>query len=268
MYTVQRCTYDGTVVKSFSCDCFVRGIGVDNDENVYILCSRADPYVLKLNRKFNIVKRTKSEDAEHFGEAKGMMVTSEYVLVISEKCNQICVFDLELKFYHNFKPTSIEGLIAIAKFNDHYIVTGRGTIGMIDIDFKNKEIKGEASFKSMHRNNQIVYFDPEIRLRGICAIGDYIYVTQVDKSGKDNICGLPIMCLYFDGERLNFVSEDSDISRHCTKECTKKCGSVVIFCHNKTIFYSQGSFEKPFHLIKATHNPGNAIESTKMFDVC
>ena len=43
---------------------------------------------------------------------------------------------------------------------------------------------------------------------------------------------------------------------------------LLFFCHNKTLFYTQGSFDELFHIVKATHNPEEAIESNKMFDVC
>ena len=76
------------------------------------------------------------------------------------------------------------------------------------------------------------------------------------------------MCLQFNGKRLNYVCEDTNTSRHCIDKCTKECGSVVISCHNKTLFYTQGSFDELFHIVKATHNPEEAIESNKMFDVC
>ena len=266
-YAVRKCKYDGTVVDSHICDCFVRGIGLDHDGNVYILCSQADPYVVQLNKNFrDIMNTTERKHAKHFSDPKGMIVTSEFVLVSSS--DKICVFDLLLKFYHKFKPTSIEDPIAIATFQTHYIVTGKSAIEIIDIDLKNRKVNREIPFKSMHQDDEIIPFDPNIRLRGICAIGNYIYVTQVDKSGKDNVSGLPIMCLEFDGQRLKYVCDDTNISRHCTNKCTEECGSVVIFCHNKTLYYGQGSFDELFHIVKATHNPGEAIESNKMFDVC
>lgn len=267
-YTVQKCKHDGTIVKSFSCYGFVRGIGQDNDGNIYILCSRADPCVIKLNRNFVFLKTTKAKCAEHFSEAKGMIVTSKFVLVAVDKFDQICVFDLQLNFKYILKLRSIRNPTAISTFQNRYLVTGKGSIGIIDIDFQNKKVKDEIVFNSIHCNDKIVDFDPDIMLRGICAIDNYIYVTQRNISGKENVRGLPIMCLQFESQRLNYVCEDSKITRHCTEKCTEKCGSIVIFRHNETIFYTQGSYGELFHIVKATHNPGKPIESTKMFDVC
>ena len=266
-YAVHKCRHDGTIIKSHPCDCFVRGIGLDNDGNIYILCSRADPFVLKLNNIFKIVKQTEGKDAEYFSEAKGMIVTSEFVLVAADKFDRICVFDLHLVLKYNLKLRSIKGPIAIATFQNRYIVTTKGSIGMFDIDFKNEKVENETVFNFMHQDDQKIDFEPDIILRGICAIDNNIYVTQMDVSGEKHVCGLPIMCLQFDGERINYVCEDTNISRHCTDECTAKCTSVVIFCHNKTLFYSQGSYDELYHIVKATHNPGKPIESKKMFDV-
>ena len=264
---MRRCKYDGTVVNCYRCDCFVRGIGSDSDGNIYILCSRADPYLLKLNKNFRKIKRTENQYSRHFSEAKGMIVTSGFVLITSEKYNQICVFNLQLDFQYNLKLTSIQGPIAISTFQNRYIVTGKGAIAIFDINFENKEVQGETLFENMHQDNKSVKFDPHIRFRGICAIENYIYVTQLDISGEENIPGLPIMCLEFEGETLNYVGKGNNIKTHCTVKCTEKCGSIVIFCHNETIFYSQGSHGEFYHIVKATHNPREPIETTKVFDV-
>ena len=223
--------------------------------------------MIKLKGNFEFVKTTTAICAKYFSEAKGMIVTSEFVLVCTEKFDQICVFDLQLDFQYNLKLSSIKGPIAIATFQNRYIVTTKGSIGIFDIDFENRKVENETVFHFMHQDDQRIDFEPHIILRGICAIDNNIYVTQMDVSGNENACGLPIMCLQFDGERINYVCEDTNISKHCTDECTTKCTSVVIFCHNKTLFYSQGSYGELFHIVKATHNPGKPIESKKMFDV-
>ena len=266
-YAVHKCRHDGTIINSHPCDCFVRGIGLDHDGNIYILCSKADPFVLKLNQNFEIVEQTERKCAEYFSEAKGMIITSKFVLVPADKFDHICVFDLQLNFQYNLKLRSIKGPISIATFQNRYIVTTKGSIGIFDIDFENRKVENETVFHFMHRDDQKINFNPDIILREICTIDNNIYVTQIDISGKENVYGLPILCLQFDGKRLNYVCEDTNISKHCTDKCTTKCGSFVIFCHNKTLFYSQGSFDELFHIVKATHNQGNPIESTKMFDI-
>lgn len=126
--------------------------------------------MLKLSKDFNFLGRTKNQCSRHFGEAKGMIVTTEFVLVTSEKFSHICVFDLQLNFCYNLKLKSIEGLIEIATFQNRYIVTGKGTISILDIDFQNGEVKSETALKSMYHEYKTVDFDPNVRLRGICAI--------------------------------------------------------------------------------------------------
>ena len=221
-YAVHKCRHDGTTINSRHCDCFVRGVGLDNDGNIYILCSQANAYVLKLSESFKTLKRTERKFAKCFSEAKGMIVTSEFVLVPADKYDHICVFDLQLDFQYNLKLRSIKGPISIATFHNHYIVTTKGSIGIFYVNFENKKVEDENVFNFMCRDNQRIDFDPYIELRGICTINNNIYVTQIDKSGKDNVYGLPIMCLQFDRERLNYVCEETNISRHCTDKCNER----------------------------------------------
>ena len=65
-----------------------------------------------------------------------------------------------------------------------------------------------------------------------------------------------------------YVCEENNLSENCCKDCPKRCSPCVVFFHNDEIFYSQGSYGKMFHIVKATHKPGETIRSTKMFDVC
>lgn len=258
-YILRKCTYDGKQVHSTSAfNSFIRGIGKDNAGNIYVLCYAE---VIKMNKHLKVLEGTINDCAEHFGEAYGMLVTSDNVLVCSDKNDQITVLDLNLKFCYNVMLQ--RGPIVITKFHNKYIVTAKAAIGVIEIDFQNKLLLSESYFDHMRVGEIEVPFEPRHVLRGICASDRYIYVTRIERGSS---IGLSMLCLQLEEENLKFICEEND-SRNCCRECTGRCSPVVVFFHNNTIFYSQGSFGEMFHIIKAEHNPENPIKSTKMFDV-
>ncbi|CAI8043749.1 hypothetical protein GBAR_LOCUS24275 [Geodia barretti] len=261
-YMLRKCNYNGELVKYYRCNSFVRGIGQSHGF-IYVLCSGADSQVVKLNRNLNHVgKETSDKCGEYFGEAFGMLVTSDNVLVCSERNEQICVLNLNLEFCYNLELKL--GPVGIATFQNHYIVTAKATIGIIDIDFDKKALKRVDVFESMTKEGVSTPFNQSIIFRGVCCSDKYIYVTQKQQHGP----GLPMLCLQFDEKthKLNYICEVTDFSRNCD-ELIERCGPVVPFYHNNTIFYSQGSYGIKFHIMKATHNPGEPIASNKMFDV-
>ena len=212
------------------------------------------------------MKRSSDTCGEYFGEAFGMLVTLNNVLVCSSERNtQISVLDLNLEFCWNLELDF--GPISITKFQNHFIVTSKTAITVIDIDFANKTFKIIALFESFIKGEDTVPFKQNValRLRSICASDKYLYVTQEEKKGP----GQPMLCLEYDEERckLNYVCEVSDFQERNCNESNDRCGPIVVCYNNNTIFYSQGSYGEKFHIVKATHNPGETIKSTKMFDV-
>ena len=260
-YMLRKCKYNGELVKDFRCNSFVRGIGESNGF-IYVLCSGADSKVVKLNEHFEVVKQSSDECGKHFGEAFGMLVTSQDVLVCAERNKQICVLDLNLEFCFNLDKLNF-GPVGIATFQNHYIVTAIGTIEIIDIDFDKKALKIHI-FESMTKEGVSTPFKENIKFRGVCCSDKYIYVTQKLQNGP----GLPMLCLQFDEKKhkLNYICEVTEFSTICD-ELNEECCPVIPFYHNNTIFYSQGSYGIKFHIIKATHNHGEPIASNKMFDV-
>ena len=261
-YILRKCKYNGNLVEYFRCNSFIRGIGQSHGF-IYVLCSGADSKVVKLNRNLKCEKETSDDCGKDFGEAFGMLVTSENVLVCSERNEHVSVLNLNLDFCYNLELKF--GPIGIATFQNHYVVTAKATIGIIDIDFDKKALKRVDVFESMTKGEVSIPFKENIIFRGVCCSDKYIYVTQKQKNGP----GLPMLCLQFDEKKhkLNYVCEVTDYSRNCD-ELIERCGPVVPFYHNNTIFYSQGSYGIKFHIMKATHNPGEPIASNKMFDVC
>ena len=97
-------------------------------------------------------------------------------------------------------------------------------------------------------------FKLNVILRGVCC--------------SDNVSEdpgfVPILCLQLDESKCNlgYVCEVDDYTSNC-KKCNKRCSSVTLFYHNDTLFYSQGSFGKNFHI----HKLGEPITGKNMFDV-
>ena len=185
-----------------------------------MLVSKADSEVLKLNKtlKFKI----KSKCAEHLGTAYGILVTPEYVLVCSRTNKLICVLDLCLEFCFNIQLQEIcedtFDPFAIATVKNKYFVTGIASIVAFDIDFAEEKPKDGIMFTNVEGNAKL--FEPQFKLRGICASDRYLYVTQIK---EDKSCGKSLLCLEFDGKRLKYVCEKSDYSNNCSSECCKKC---------------------------------------------
>ena len=76
--------------------------------------------------------------------------------------------------------------------------------------------------------------------------------------------GLLILCLKLDESKCNpeYVCEVDNYTSNC-KKCNERCSPIILFYHNDTLFYSQGSFGKMFHI----HKLGEPITSKKMFDI-
>ena len=266
-YVLKRCKEDGRVIgNTYDSKSFIRGIG-ENNGFLYVLCSAPDSQVVKLDKQyFKEEKKSSDTCGNHFGEAFGMLVTSDNVLVCSERKTQICVLDFDLKICYNLKIGF--GPISIAKFRNHFIVTSKTTIAVIDIDFAEGTFNIIAKLEGFIKDKNTVCFKQDVELRSICASDRYIYVTQNDDDV--DAPGLPMLCFEYDEKqcKLNYVCEVRNFQEKNCNKCSETCGPVVVICHNNnTIFYSQGSYEKKFHIVKATHNPGEPIKSTKMFDV-
>ena len=237
---------------------------------LYVLFSKADSQVVKLNQYFNVVERTDDECSEHFHEAYGMLVTAENIFVWSKKYAYICVLDLNLQFCYSIDLKKFDKQkfypIAVAVFQKiyiYFIITTNDAIGLFEI--KNRE----ATMIDIHNMN----IGEESVLRGICASDRYIYVAQQNRKNEreyqeNDYDKGRLLCFKIVEGKLIYVCEDNNLSVNCSEKCPRRCGPCVIFYHNDAIFYSQGSYGKLFHIVKATHKPGEHIISTKLFDVC
>ena len=236
----------------------MRGIGKDNGGFLYVLCcDTTDSHVLKFDSTFTPVRRTCKNAAEHFGEPYGMLVTSEYVLVCARAKKKICILDKELNFHRFIKCN--DAPIGIAKIEDKYFFTTEAAICIIDqhdIDKVKERVKVENFECMMTENGGTEPFKSQIELRGICANEKYLYVTE-----RDTSVGGRVLCLEYHEGQLNLKSVYENTCQECTPP--KRCCPIVIAHHNGTIIYSQGGWDRKFHLQKIICNE---TESKTMID--
>ena len=254
-YRVQKCNHNRKTIATYPCFSFVRGIGKDQEGNLYVLCSGADSQVFKLDSNLKPLCKTHDRSAEYFGEAFGMLVTPDWVFVCSPNRKKVCILDLCLN--HHFNLSSLKyGPNGIAKQNDRYFVVSDHAVTVIDINFETKSFK-ENIFEDMIMNDGST--ESFYQLRGICATKEHLFVTE-----KNMSTGGRLMCLKFDEGQMKCVD-----AVYCAKNCqscSTKCCPVVITHNNGKIHYCQGSYGEMFHILQATLN-GTSIESKKLFDV-
>ena len=252
---LRKCEHNGTFVCDVSLPKFVRGIGKDNNGFLYVLCSSTNSKVLKFDEDLNPVRKTNKSCAEHFGVAYGILVTDEHVFVCARANQKVCILDLNLNLRY-FLNLSFEP-IGITKLNDKYFVTTKAAIGILDLNIKNMKFR-EKNCGKMKTGLSTEQFKPGIALRGICSDNQYLYVTERDQSN-----GGRILCLHYQGNQLilNYFYPTS--CRVCQSE---KCCPIVIVHHNGTIIYSQGSWERKFHIRRLAYD-GTTATSELIIDV-
>lgn len=258
-YRVQKCDRDGKTISTYPSSSFVRGIELDQEGNyLYVLCSRADSQVFKLDKNLEPLCKTNDASGEHFGEAFGLLVTSDWVFVCSPNKKKVCVLDLCLNHHYNLNMSDFNPY-GIIKYNETYFAISKTAIAIIDIDFENMILQVNK-FGNMKRNDGSTEpFNTLAKLRGICATEEHLYVTERDAS-----TGGRLLCLKFDEGQMKYVNA-IQCAKNC-QSCSTKCCPVVVTQHNGIIHYSQGSYGEMFHILQATLN-GNLNESKKLFDV-
>ena len=257
-HCLRKCDHKGNLICSTSFKHFIRGIGMDNKGYLYVA---ANSKVFRLNKdNMKPVRKTHHESSNHLQEAYQLIVVPkyEYVLVCSNKKRKICIFDYDLKlcFYLtlNFQPNGI------AILHDRYFVVGKGTVATINIDFESKKYY-TMEWKQMKVGGDFESFQEQANLRGICASNDYLLVTEVNENSSGRL-----LCLQVTDDQLECVAIKNKFSEHCIDGCTEGCSPVVVTHSNGADYYSQGYFNKNFHIVKvAQTNP--TIETEVVFHV-
>ena len=273
-FILRKCDDKGRFICGVACPEFIRGIGTDNSGCVYVLCSGSNSKVVKFDRDLQCLRKTHNDYYVNLGKPYGMLVTSDHVFVTSKENSMICIFDLYLNHQCNLKLS--EGPIGITALDDNksnIIVTFEAAIAVIDIDFDEKKYR-ETKVKCMRmKNGNNETFKAETILRGICVSNRYILVTEVT-TGDGRL-----LCLQYNEKsgQLKMVAAQNNFSGNCdcsqcctnsdrTESKRKRCNAIVVTSSNGAIYYSQGSNDEMFHIVRATVN-GTSIDSNKLFDV-
>ena len=251
---LRKCEHNGNFVCDVSLPGFVRGIGKDNYGFLYVLCSSTNSKVFKFDEKLNPVRKTNKNCAEHFSVAYGILVTDEHVFVCARLNQKVCILDLDLNLQYYLKLYF--NPIGITKLNDKYFVTAIAAIGILDMDIENMKFRVKIC-REMKTGFTTERFKPGIALRGICSDNQYLYVTEMDHSN-----GGRVLCLHYQENQLILKY----ICRNSCQDCTPNCCPVVIVHHNDTIIYSQGSWERKFHILKLAYD-GKTATSEPIIDV-
>ena len=230
-YTLQKCYKDNGVkivtVVGFD---HVRGISRDESDNIYVVDS-VNSRVLKFDSDLTPLLKT-CTTAKIFQEPYGIVVTDEYIIVCGHDENRITIFHHNLDVYcHKKTPKNLTKPTDITVLNGIYFVTAYAAIAAITIDFDAQTFEA-VKIKGVYYNKTFRPFS-EAELRGICADGQYLYVTQLNSA---------LLCLKYDrkSKKLYFIS-------------SIRCSPITVAHHNGTIYFSRTT-KDDFHIAKVTKN--------------
>jgi hypothetical protein len=237
-YVLRKCNRDGKHTLTVHGFNHIRGIGRDTSGNFYVADS-FNSRILKFDRHMNPLCKTCGASAAYLDTPFGILVTSDHILVCSNRKTHICILnhdlDLLYKLILGFKTTDI------TVFDGKYFVTTTSSIISIsDINFEDKKFTGHTELT----------IEGELELRGICASDQYLYVTQKSESHGF------LLCLQFDAGHLKVIAKD---------EVSAPPGAV--FYDGNTLFYSQGQWNEQFSIYTVTDDPENPLQKKKLFNV-
>ena len=142
------------------------------------------------------------------------------------------------------------------KLNDTYFVTAIAAIGILDLDIDNMKFRVKIC-EEMKTGLTTERFKPEITLKGICSDKQYLYVTERDHSN-----GGRILCLHYQENQLILKYFYQNSCQHCMPNCCP----IVIAHHNDAIIYSQGSWERKFHIRRLAYD-GKTATSEPIIEI-
>ena len=231
-YVIRKCSPDGTfdfAVHGFSP---VRGIGRDALGNFYVVDS-VNSRVLKFDENFNPMQKT-SDKCDTINDSFGILVEANRILVCAKRDNQICILNHNLDLLCKIKPRThdpIHDPLDITKIDENYFVSTKGAILRINFDIKKMSVV-VVEYKSFKNGSKNENFKHNIELRGICARGEYLYVSE--KHGR-------LLCLKFANDELKYV------------DAIPKCDPNAVTEHQNKIYFSQGEYGRNFSIVEVTH---------------
>ena len=196
--------------------------------------------VLKFDDNFNPMQKTCDKCNTIFINAFGILVEADRILVCAKRKNQICVLNHDLDLLCNIK-LKIHDPIDITKIGENYLVSTKGAILRINFDIEKRSVN-VVKYKSFKNGNENEDFKDDLELRGICAKGEYLYVSEQHESGR-------LLCLKFVNEELKYV------------DAIPKCAPNAVTEHRNKVYFSKGVFGRNFSIVEITHEEQDMKET-------
>ena len=251
---------NGTLYDCISGFLHVRGITKDKNGYYYVVEHSPKYHVIKFDGDWNPLRTTNKEGLDLLYDPHGIFIDEDIERIFVFSKNRICILNTDLTICYEF--TLQPSPMFITKHKDRYFVATEAAIIIINIDLDNDNLNFEGQICSsiiMPNGENVFEIGENLILRGICASENYLYVIQFGGSGR-------FLCLkYHKNNVIEYVYADENCTRFCSKACHKQCSPVALTYHNGKIYYSQGYYEKKFHIVRVTHD-GKTFESTKLFD--
>ena len=234
---------------------YIRGIYWSNTSKSFFVLDSTNHQLLKYGSDWTPLRQTYQDDYLHNPFGMFINENESKVFVCDTSNDRICVLDKDLN--HICYILGITSPKDITYFQGKYFVTSRGNgqIVVLDIDFAKRSFR-RCNIQKMTINNNDVNpsFNPSFshKIRGICAKGNYLYVTE--RAGR-------ILCLEYQPksclqcDQLRYVTElDGQ-------------GPITIISDNDNIYYTRKDRDKNYIVAKLFYNANGELESEDIYPV-
>ena len=263
IFTLHKYKHNGTFefyIEGFNHIC---GIAKDSDGNLYVSDSFGHR-VIKFDNNWNPLRKTNHLASETTDTSYGLYLDENFVEDIKERniylCSndKICILDEQLTILYSLKLKFCP--LDITKFSGRIFVTAKSSIYIMDINLSQKSYKCTMYYDHMMMpEGNAEPFKDTVELRGICSSAKYLYVTEKGPNEQ-------LLCLKFSKDKLLYVDAENNCTKHCSEECSPNCSPIVVVHHRGNMYYSQGTRERKYHIIKVTHVPGTPMTSKRIFN--
>ena len=247
----------GTLYDCISGFHHVRRITKDKNGYYYVVEHSPKHHVIKFDGDWKPLRKSNQNAMGLLYDPHGIFIDEDIQRIFVCSKNKICILNTDLTICYEFmiKPSPM----FITKHKDKYFVATEAAIIIITIDLHNLKFEGQICSSIIMPNRENIFkVREDLTLRGIYASKNYLYVIQFGGSGR-------FLCLKYHKNNIECVYADENCTRFCSKDCHEQCSPVALTYHDGTIYYSQGYYERKFHIVQVTHD-GKTFESTKLFD--
>ena len=227
----------------------VRGIAKDSEGNYYVVETSPEHRIIKFDKNFEPLKRSNKEAHDFLLNPHGIFVDKgkqedeDKIFVCSEQKCTVCILNTDLKICYKFELKYSPRFIT--KFDNEFAVTTfKDGIIIINIDLIKLKYKGRRHKSILLSGGSTERFG-QCELWGICSGQDVIYVAEHGQSGR-------LLCLKYNKNRLYYADSEKNRKGICSG-CSPKCSPLALAYHDGKVFYSQGNYEKKFHIVQMSH---------------